>query len=82
MTEHNVDPAIWFAERQLFYPPVHFVTATTPLTTESKQWVLNNLRGRFSVTEIYDFFLLTNDSLGIISFEDPKEATLYELKWS
>lgn len=82
MTDYEIDPVVWFADRQLPYPPVHFVTATTPLTEESKQWVLNKLHGRFSIVETYDFFLLTTDSVGTISFEDPKEATLFELKWS
>ena len=82
MIEHEINPVIWCAERQLDYPPVHFITATTPLTEESNQWVLNNLCGRFSIIEPYDFFLITNGSMGTISFEDPKEATLFELKWS
>jgi hypothetical protein len=82
MIEYKVDPIVWFAERQLDYPPVHFVTSTTPLTEESKQWVLNKLRGRFSIIEAYDFLLITNGSMGTISFEDPKEAMLFELKWS
>jgi hypothetical protein len=82
MTDYEIDPVVWFTERQLDYPPAHFVTATTPLTQESNQWVLNNLRGRFSITEPYEFFLITSDSMGTISFEDPKEATLFELKWS
>lgn len=82
MTTYYIDPIIWFAERELSYPPAHFVRASTPLTEESKQWVLDNLRGRFAVlVDTADFFL-SLDSLGSISFEDPKEATIFELKWS
>ena len=82
MTEYEIDPVVWFAERQLGYPPVHFVTVHTPLTEESRQWVLNKLRGRFAVTMDTTDFLFNLESLGSISFEDPKEATLFELKWS
>jgi hypothetical protein len=82
MTEYEVDPVVWFANRQVDYPPVHFVTATTPLTQESKQWVLNNLRGRYAITQnVSDFFAML-ETLGNISFEDPSEATIYELRWS
>ena len=81
MTEYIIDPVVWFAERQVSYPPPHFVTATTTLTPESKQWVLDHLRGRFSITVDYDTFL-SLESMGRISFEDPSEATIFELKWS
>lgn len=81
MTEYIIDPVVWFAERQVSYPPPHFVTATTTLTPESKQWVLDHLRGRFSITVDYDTFL-SLESMGRISFEDPREATIFELKWS
>lgn len=81
MTEYTIDPVVWFAERQVSYPPPHFVTATTTLTSESKQWVLDHLRGRFSITIDYDTFLNV-ESLGRISFEDPSETTIFELKWS
>ena len=82
MTEYEIDPIIWFAERELTYPPVHFVTAQTPLTEKSKQWVLDHLRGRFAITLDSVDFLFNLDSLGFISFEDPKEAMIFELKWS
>lgn len=82
MTEYEVDPIVWFAERQLPYPPAHFVMATTPLTTDAKQWVLDNLRGRYAITQNVSDFLSMFDSLGNISFEDPSEATIYELRWS
>ena len=82
MTDYEIDPVVWFTERQLDYPPVHFVTVHTPLTEESRQWVLNKLRGRFAVTIDTTDFLFNLESLGCISFEDPKEATLFELKWS
>ena len=80
-TEYIVNPMVWFAEREMPYPPGHFVAAPTPVTLESKQWVLDNLIGRFSISissvHVYDF-----EIIGTISFEDPKEAMLFELKWS
>jgi len=82
MIDYNIDPIVWFADRQVTYPPVHFVMVSTPLTEESKQWVLDHLRGRFSITMNTADFFLNLDSIGHISFEDPKEATIFELKWS
>ena len=78
-----IDPRIWFCERELLYPPKHFVTTKAKLTEESKQWVLDTLCGRFAVTQNNDnMFDDMFDSIGIVSFEDPREAMIYELKWS
>lgn len=78
---YEVNPMVWFAEREVSYPFAHFVTVSTPATIESKQWVLDHLTGRFSITtNSADIFNL--ESIGNISFEDPKEAMLFELKWS
>lgn len=82
VSNYDVDPIVWFSQRQVEYPPAHFIKTTTPLTNESKQWVLNNLRGRFSIIINVSNFFSTLDSLGTISFEDPSEATMYELRWS
>lgn len=81
MTEYVVDPVVWFAERQLEYPPAHFVHATTLLTDQSKQWVMNNLRGRYAIITTFNDFLSLS-TLGKIAFEDPSEATMFELRWS
>ena len=83
-----VDPIIWYAEREVSgHTPKHFVKTTTALTTESKLWILNTLKGRYSVahSEIRDgdaFDLLISTLYGYPAFEDPKEAILYELTWS
>ena len=82
MTDYTVDPIIWFSNRHVEYPPPHFVMATTMLTEDSKQWVLNKLRGRFAVTTNTSDFFAFVETLGSIYFEDPSEATLYELRWS
>ena len=83
MIEYQLDPITWFSERELYYTPKHFVVTSHPCTSESKQWILDKLSGRFSITypvvssNIYE---LINPSC--IAFEDPQEAIFYELKWS
>jgi hypothetical protein len=81
MSVKDIDPYTWFGERELNYVPKHFVVSPTPLTLESKIWVLENLRSRFSIIPKYSF-LQVEGELGKIAFEDPEEATFYELKWS
>lgn len=81
MTDYEIDPYIWFANREVEFLPKHFVISNTPLTMESKQWVLDKLKGRYSIIQTNEFFILEY-YLGNIAFEDPSEATFYELKWS
>jgi hypothetical protein len=84
MIEYQLDPITWFSERELTHTPKHFVVTSHPCTEESKQWVLDKLSGRFSVT----YPIVSNSSLielmtpSCIAFEDPQEAVFYELKWS
>ena len=83
MIDYQLDPITWFTDRELQYTPKHFVVTTHPYTSESKQWVLDKLSGRFSVTyptvsnSIFELI-----SASCIAFEDPQEAVFYELKWS
>lgn len=84
MTEYQIDPTSWFTERELKYTPKHFIVSKTPLTNEGKIWILNKLKGRFSITfteDATDDFLVFN-TMGNPAFEDPKEAIFYELTWS
>ena len=81
MTDCQIDPYIWFGSRQLDFYPKHFVLSVTPLTMESKQWVLDNIKGRFCIVQNVQLFLL-DYTLGNIAFENPKDAMFYELKWS
>lgn len=81
MIEYQIDPYIWFGKRELDFCPKHFTVSPTALTTESKQWVLDNLKGRFCIVQTSQLFLL-DYYLGNIAFEDPKDAVFYELKWS
>jgi hypothetical protein len=75
----NIDT--WSKSREISYCPKHFVSTTTPLTEESKIWVLERLHGRYHIGLNY---LRNNifDSTLSIYFEDPQEAVLYELTWS
>jgi hypothetical protein len=88
----SVNPLHWFGNRELEYTPKHFTIARTPLTEESKLWILNTLTGRFSVfnaeENIDDDFLggvtvfTLSSNMGRPAFEDPTEAVFYELTWS
>lgn len=81
MSLKNIDPYTWFGEREVSYVPKHFIITHTALTVESKIWVLENLKGRFGILPKFDYILVGTE-LGKIAFEDPEEATFYELKWS
>lgn len=74
----NINLFTWYGQRELDYCPVHFVQTNTPITEESKNWILEKLNGRFYLGTLNNptFFL---DAFPL--FEDPQEATLYELTW-
>lgn len=85
----NIDT--WFSDRELNYCPKHFVMANTPLTQESKIWVLERLHGRFYIQQGYWKSWRSNATTtkpivpsmeNVPYFENPEEATLYELTWS
>ena len=83
MIEYQLDPITWFSERELTHTPKHFVVTSHPCTEESKQWVLDKLSGRFSVTyPIVSNSIIELITPSCIAFEDPQEAVFYELKWS
>jgi len=78
----EVNPLVWFGERELNYVPPHFVKATTPLTAESLFWIDSTLTGRYTIslrTENSSFVFETHKH---VYFEDPGEAMLYELRWA
>ena len=78
MTEYQIDPASWFTERELKYTPKHFVVSTTPLTVDSKIWILNKLKGRFSVAFAEDGTddVLVFQLMSKPAFDDPKESVV------
>jgi hypothetical protein len=81
MIDYEIDPYIWFGKRQVNFHPKHFVLSDTLLTLDSKQWVLDNINGRFCIVHTSQIFLVEYN-LGNIAFENPKDAMFYELKWS
>lgn len=84
MIEHEINPQVWFGNRELTFTPKHFVLTKTKLSIESKTWIINKLSGRFSLVQYTDDstdFILTGD-IWFPAFEDPAEAVLYELYWS
>lgn len=79
--ELEIKPQAWYVNRQLDFKPDHFVTAKTPLTGKSAEWIINNLVGRFTFVG-YDDIDDNFEYIRLPSFEDSSEAVLYELKWS
>lgn len=81
----NVNPLLWFGEREVKSTPPHFTKCPTPLSEKSKTWVMSKTQSRYSIVLGNDG---SEDPLAIFTdayfvyFEDPKEATLYELRWS
>lgn len=86
--EREIDPTTWYTERELKFTPKHFTVTKTPITLESRLWILQHLQGRYSVlvsqpNDLTQYQPLMLHSLDDIpAFEDPKEAMMYELKWS
>lgn len=81
--EYKLDPMIWFGKRELPYTPPHFVVVRTPITNDSMSWILSNISGRFSIVKDQETTIMTIMlDEGYPAFEDPKEAVLFELKWS
>ena len=88
----NINLHTWFSERELDFCPPHFIMCNTPLTEESKSWILERCKGRFyiqsrswSQSSLYQStFSRTGgyDMTNLPFFEDHEEATLYELTWS
>lgn len=87
----TLDPQTYFSERELCFKPKHFTIAKTPITTESKNWIYDKLKGRFCLVEIELIIASSQENLGYDfdslmdmypAFEDPAEATFYELTWS
>ena len=80
----ELSPLAWFGTRRLDVVPRHFIKCPTPRTTESEQWVIVNLKGRYvlsnNMRSISAAFAV--DSSSYFFFEDSKEAMLYELRWS
>jgi len=77
----EMDPLVWFGQRQVTPAPRHFTKTSTPATEEARVWVLTTLKGRFSLVATADPTTLV-DWGKYYYFEDSAEAMLYELRWS
>lgn len=77
-----IDMYKWFGKRELDYIPAHFVRCETPLSEDSRLWVTSRLRGRYAVVQHTDMQTFTIETRYRVYFEDPSEATIYELRWS
>lgn len=77
-----------FCERKLDFCPDHFVKCKTPLSKDSYSWIINNLTGRYAFNPVdsYSGMMAATKEQGFYlctpAFEDPAEATFYELTWS
>lgn len=78
----EINPQVWFGERELKHVPPHFIKCPTPVTTESVMWVTSRLSGRFSLSTYSEQELFFLDINNYIYFENPSEATIYELRWA
>ncbi len=78
---NEINPMVYFGQRELPFVPRHFVRASTPLTTQSLFWVKTRLTGRYSYLYDVKNTVIFHDLL-IIYFENPAELTMYELRWA
>ena len=71
----------WYSTRKLEFMPRHFVKASTPITPDSLFWIQSTLKGRYTLITTFSLQVIAN-SVIVPAFENPEEATLYELTWS
>jgi hypothetical protein len=78
-----VNPYIWYAERELTHVPPHFIKCPTPVSDDSKFWIINKTSGRyaFNVAMTNNVQELLLDVI-YVHFENSSDATLYELIWA
>jgi hypothetical protein len=76
----------WYSEREITFAPVHFTVVKVLITPESKQWIFEKLLGRFCMVESPYYGMpsgLAHYDFGYYpAFEDPAEATFFQLIWS
>jgi hypothetical protein len=77
---NDINLLTWFGQRQLKFCPKHFIKTSATVTDEAHEWILERLSGRFFIMNASHASLFFNDKQAY--FEDPKEATLFELTWS
>lgn len=80
-TIDDINLHTWFMDRELEFVPDHFVISKTPVTSDSKIWILEKLTGRFAMGDNKSVSTYTFSG-SYPAFEDPKELVFYELTWS
>ena len=50
----NVNPYLWFGEREINHIPPHFIKANTLLTDDSLFWVMTKCHGRYAISDIQE----------------------------
>lgn len=80
----ELSPLVWFGTRRLDVVPRHFIKCPTPMTSESEQWVITKLSGRYVLSNNQRSLSapFSVNSSSYFYFEEPKEAMLYELRWA
>lgn len=80
----DFNPQLWFANREMDHVPTHFIKCPTPITYDRLEWVKTNLTGRYAILSVNVWMtsLTIIEETKTIHFEDPKEATFYELRWA
>ncbi len=78
----EMNPQLWFGEREITHVPPHFKKAPTPLSNESLNWVNSKLTGRYSLSTLSEHENFIFESRTYIYFEDSGDAMMYELRWS
>jgi hypothetical protein len=76
----NINPLIWYAERELKFIPRHFIKCPTTCSWAARTWIQNKITGRFAFAPADDKLSTSSDMA--VFFEDEKDAMLYELIWA
>ena len=78
----EVNPQLWYGERKLSFTRPHFIKASSPATSESLFWVETKLTGRYSIQVHAQTLDTWSGQHTYLYFENPADATMYELRWS
>ena len=83
-TIDDIDLPSWFGARKVPFVPPHFTRVRTTVTVESLNWIEDKLSGRYAIVNEVNKRNVWENLINIPTpaFEDPAEATLYELTWS
>lgn len=77
---NDINLLTWYGQRELKFCPNHFTKTSAIVTDDAYDWILERLSGRFYIKNISHLNMFYNDRQ--VYFEDPKEATLFEITWS